>query len=453
VNPRATIALFIVTLLVVGGLIHLRRSVDPSREAAEARRYAVTFNPAVIDAIDLVRGKETVSLRRDQGGWFMTAPVADRADPAVVEQLLLAARFLDVRDREPARDPSTVPESGLGTPRVRLELRGDRDLRLDLGSPAALPGEIFARVAGRPFVLRVPDTILAPASAPAASFRDPRMTDLLADDIEKFTVRRADGEMTVRLERGRWIVEKPVRAPADPRAVRDFLDRLLGLRITSFEDAPPASSETLPGQTAQLALTPRGGGDEITLELRRELEEEGRFRARFAPRGGPYDVDAGAALLFDISPEALRDRTLGRVEPDTVDRIVLESGGRTAVIRRHGDGWVLGDGGRPLDPGRITTLIDTFNATRVASFEPAADPALAGLEPPVARVRFFAWLTENTAEEPAGGHLLAGATLGAPAPDGHLHARVENSGETVLIPPDLAAELELLLGSPPPETP
>lgn len=449
-NPRATIALFVFTVLVLGALVYLRREVSPSRVAATEKRYALSFHPAEIDEIDLTRGNETVSLRRDNGGWRMTAPVADRADPEAVERLLLAARLLDVRDREKVRDPSAMPESGLATPRARLDLRGTRDHRLDLGGPTALPEEIFARVAGRPYVLRVADTILAPATAPAADYRDARLTDLLPEGIEKFTIRRADGEMTVRLERGRWIVEKPVLAPADPRAVQDFLARLLGLRVTSFAPAAPATTETLPGQTARLALTPRGGGEEISIEILRDTGD-GRFIARHTPRDGSFGVDAeGGALLFDISPEALRDRSLGYIEPDTIDRIVIEAGGQRTILQRRGDGWTVGDDGPAIDPAAVTALIETFNQTRVTSFRAAAGAEETGLDEPAATVRFYAWLSENTAEEPAGGHLLAGAVLGRPDENGNIYARAEKSDETVTISRDLSSQLEALLPPTPP---
>ena len=446
-NPRATIALFLATLLAVGGLVYLRTAVDPTRTAAEKRRYAAVFEPGEVTEIVLVRGNETIRLGRTDRGWRVTEPVEDRADPEAVDRLLLAARFLDVRDREPAKDPAAVPESGLAAPRVRLDLRGARDVRLDLGGPTALPGEIFARVGGQPLVLRVPDSILKPATAPAESFRDPRLTDLSADDIEKFTVQRADGELTARLERGRWIIEKPVQAPADPRAVRDFLERLLGLRVTAFAGEAAAGTATLPGQTARLALTPRGGGEELAVDISRGAAA-GKFTARFAPRGGPLDVAPAAALLFDVSPEALRDRSLGYVEADTIDRIVVEAGGGTSVLRRRGDGWAAGDNARPVDADAVARLLETFNAARVASFAPSAGTAETGLDSPVLRLRFYAWLSENTAEEPAGGHLLAGVDFGRTAADGNTYARVEGNNETVTVGPDVIAEISALAGRP-----
>ena len=446
-NPRATIALFLATLLAVGGLVYLRTAVDPTRTAAEKRRYAAVFEPGEITEIGLVRGNETIRLRRTDGGWRVTEPVEDRADPELVDRLLLAARFLDVRDREAAKDPTAVPESGLATPRVRLDLRGARDVRLDLGGPTALPGEIFARVAGQPFVLRVPDTILEVTGVPAESFRDPRLTELSADDIEKFTVQRADGELAVRLERGRWLIEKPVQAPADPRAVRDFLERLLGLRVTAFAGDGGAAGNTLPGQAARLALTPRGGGEELAVEISRAPAAE-KFTARFAPRAGTLDVAPAAALLFDISPEALRDRSLGYVEADTIDRIVVEADGETAVIGRRGDGWTTGDGTRQIETGTVTRLLEVFNGARVASFAPSAGAAETGLDQPVIRLRFYSWLSENSAEEPAGGHLVAGAEFGRTAPDGNIYARAEGTGETITVTPEILAEISTLAGLP-----
>ncbi len=445
-NPRATIALFIVTLLAVGGLVYLRTAFDPTRDAAENRRYAAVFEPGDVTEIDLVRNNETVSLRRAGGGWRITAPVEDRADPDIVDRLLLAIRFLDVRDRQAVADPAATPESGLATPRVRIDLRGEENIRLDLGAATALPGEIFARVGGRSEILRVPDDIVGQAGAPVEKLRDPRLTDLSSDDIEKFTVQRADGEMTVRLERGRWTVEKPVRAQADPRAVRDFLERLLGLAVTSFPGAVSgAPPDPLPGQSARLALTPRGGGEEIAVDLVREPGSE-NFTARFEPRGGVLGVDPAAALLFDISPEMLRDRSLGYIDPDTIDRIVIEGDGQTVSIVRRDEKWITVEDERVIEPGLVGGLVDAFNETRVVSFATAAGGDETGLDQPRLRLRFYAWLSENTAEEPAGGHLLAGADFGLAAADGNVFARVEGSDEKVTVPRQLDTQISELAG-------
>lgn len=442
-NPRATIALLVVTLLAVGGLVYLRKIAPVTRDAAELKRYAAVFDPETIDEIDIVRGTETVSLRRENDGWRLTAPAADRAAPETVDRLLAAVRFLDVRDRNDSPDDAAVAEAGLAAPRLRIDLRGEQPLRLELGANTALPGEIFARVGGRSGILRVPDDIIALATAPAESFRDPRLTQSVAEDIEKFTVRRADGEMTVRRERGRWMIEKPVTAPADRRAVQAFLEPLLGLRVVKF-GAPAPETTALPGQTASIVMTPMGGGEDLSLEVMRGPDgAAGTAVARFTPRGGLIEVDAAARGIFEVSPDSLRDKSLGYVEPDAVDRIAIESDGARLDLRREGDGWTDAARGTKLGAEDAARLIDLFNETRASTFQPGLTARDAGLETPRQRIVFSAWLSENTAEDAAGGHAIAGADFGTEA-DGAVYARPAGAAEIMTVPPDLPLKLRTL---------
>ena len=367
------------------------------------------------------------------------AAVSSRASPEAVDRLLMAARFMEVHDRNPKRDAEKFPEAGLVPPRFHIELRGEGDIGIDLGAGTALPQEVFARVTGEAGVLRVADTIVGLADAPADSFRDPRLTDLVADDIEKFTVRRADGEMTLRREHGRWMLDKPVRAPADLRAVRAFLEPLLGLRVLSFgaQDAEPAAA--LPGQEASVSLTPRGGGDDLDLRVRGDGNGAKQLAAFFKPRGGDLAVDAAAAAsLFKISPEELRDKSLGFVDLDTVDRIRLESDGTVVTLRREGDGWIGDPDGKTRTAEAVVKLAGVFNDTEVSAFRTAESAEDTGLAAPAQKIFFEAWLSENTPEEAAGAHPIAGAELGKAAAGGGVYARAAGSEETVTIPAELS---------------
>ena len=113
-NPRATIALLIVTLLAVGGLFYLRKIAPATRDAEELKRYAAVFDPEEIEEIDIVRGTETISLRRDKDAWQLTAPMTDRASPEQVDRLLTAVRFLNVRDRNDAPDEFWIKRIQIG---------------------------------------------------------------------------------------------------------------------------------------------------------------------------------------------------------------------------------------------------------------------------------------------------------------------------------------------------
>jgi hypothetical protein len=439
VNPRATVILLLLTLLVVGGLIYLRQSVAPTREAAENKRYAAVFDAEAVDEIDITRAEGKVRLRKEAGQWRIVAPVEDRASPEAVDRLLMAVRFMEVRDRQPGRDPEDFTEAALVPPRLRIELRGEENESIEIGAGTALPREVFARVDGQPGVLRVADTVVELANAAPETFRDPRLTEFTSDDIEKFTVRRADGEMTVRRERGRWVIDKPVRAPADAQAVRQFLDPLLGLRIVSFGAAAETGATTLPAQESAISLTPRGGGDDLELRVRStEDASTGNLAAFFKPRGGDIAVDASASSLLSVSPEQLRDRSLGYVDLDTVDRIRLESDGKAVTLQREEEHWVGDTDGLKRTGDQIAQLVTAFNEAKVEGFRTTETAEMTGLNAPRQKVSFYAWLTENTAEEAAGGHVIAGADFGYATADGNIHVRSVTGDETVIIPAALS---------------
>lgn len=449
-NPRATLFLLAITLVALGALYFLRRTFEPTREAEENRRYAAVFGPEDVREIAIRRGNDTVNLRREPTGWRLSAPIEDRASPEIVDRLITTARFTEVHDRQPGRDAAKSPETGLVPPRLRIELRGEDEVGIDIGAATALPHEIFARVDGESGVLRIADTILEVADKPVDSFRDPRLTEWLGDDIEKFTVRRADGEMTLRRERGRWMIVKPVKAPADPQAVRAFLEQLLALRIFQF-GAPTAETATaLPGQEAAISITPRGGGEDLELRVRRTNSDSPQLSAFFKPRGGDLVVDGTAASLFEVSPEALRDRSLGYVDLDTVDRIILESDGKNVTLRREGEDWIGAEDGKVRKPGEIAQLVATFNETKVGGFRTAVNAEATGLASPTQKIIFSAWLSENTPEETAGGHVIAGAELGHAAPDGSIYTRVSGSDETVTVPAALSAAVRAAVFPPEP---
>ena len=438
-NPRATIFLLVLTLLAVGGLFYLRHAVAPTREAAENKRYAAVFDAESVNEIDITRTEGKISLRKEAGQWRLVAPVEDRASPEAVDRLLMAARFMEVRDRQPGRDPEKFQEAALVPPRLRIELRGEENEAIEIGAGTALPQEVFARVDGQRGVLRVADTIVELANAAPETFRDPRLTEFTSDDIEKFTVRRADGEMTVRRERGRWVIDKPVRAPADAQAVREFLDPLLGLRIVSFGAAADASAATLPAQEATISLTPRGGGDDLELRVMgAEAPSAESLAAIFKPRGGDIVVDGMASSLFNLSPEQLRERSLGYVDADTVDRIRLESDGKTVTLQREGDDWVGDTDGTKRSAAEIEKLIADFNEAKVSGFRTTETAEMTGLSAPRQKILFYAWLTENTAEDAAGGHVIAGANFGYATADGNVYARSATGDETVTIPAALS---------------
>jgi hypothetical protein len=159
------------------------------------------------------------------------------------------------------------------------------------------------------------------------------------------------------------------------------------------------------------------------------------------------EVGGAANLLFEVSPEALRDRSLGYVEPDAVDRIAMESDGQVLELQRQGDAWTDPERCMTVTNEEVDGLIELFNNTRAVSFQPGLTAKDAGLEPPAQRLLFSAWLSENSAEEAAGRHPMAGVELGAAGGE-TCPARVTGTEEILMLPPDLAQAIRQIAEPP-----
>jgi hypothetical protein len=154
--------------------------------------------------------------------------------------------------------------------------------------------------------------------------------------------------------------------------------------------------------------------------------------------------------LLSVSPEELRDRSLGYVDIDTVDRIRIESDGKSVTLQREGAEWVGDADETKRSQADVEKLATVFNEAKVGGFRTAAGADETGLSVPAQRITFYAWLSENTAEDAAGVHVIAGAELGNAAPDGGIYARSAAGEETVTVPEALSEAVRAAVFPPAP---
>jgi hypothetical protein len=95
----------------------------------------------------------------------------------------------------------------------------------------------------------------------------------------------------------------------------------------------------------------------------------------------------------------------------------------------------------------VEKLATAFNEAKIGGFRTAAGADETGLSMPAQKIIFYAWLSENTAEDTAGAHVIAGADFGNAAPEGGVYARSAESKETVTVPADLPEAVRAAVSS------
>ena len=451
-NGKVTLALIAAATLAVAYLVWFDRDRPGTQTAALAQRTLLPPGrggraAAPIDRLEIVGPDGRIELAMGPNReWQVLAPMADRADLGAVRELVEALETALKFDTMPA-GPADLEKFGLHPPTVsvRIHRGGEDPIELLLGVPTAVEGRGYAKLAGSPDVVVVPDEIRQMARRSPDDFRDGQLLKVRPVDVSRITIRNVSGTIELQRERGRWEMIQPVAARADDKAVNDWLDRLCASGIRQFV-GPDLGNLISYGLAA-----PRGL---VRLEFESPTDAsvpavEISFGNRADPRYAPDSVYVRAserrlvaavpltieeALLLDA--DALRERTLFLLNPDLVDRVRIQAAGREElVLARRDDDWtMLKPVPAEVEATEVMRLLKRLPEIRVREFftADAATAATAELDPPRLRVTFASFSSENTPESTAGETPIATLSFGAPRPDGSLLVRVEGQGGPVV---------------------
>ncbi|HEU4677969.1 MAG TPA: DUF4340 domain-containing protein [Terrimicrobiaceae bacterium] len=441
-SPIKTILLCALALAAVIFLAIYEPLTRSTRENAEAARKGLVLNldPSKVRNIRISTGVSQFDIKRVGNGWQLGTKPKDRADSAMVEQLLkLAAemRYFDrIADSE-IKSSSDLSTYSLRSAKRSIEFDGDEKLVLFFGKDAVSEERIYVRTDRSRDVFVVSDQLLKLAFRDAADFRDRRLTDLSPDQIDRVVVRRPDGEIELLRNASGWQITKPLHTLADERRVESFLKKLLDLRILQFvaDDSGDLGVYGIAEGRDEISVYAEGSDRHQTLRL--GTDKSGTLYGQFTARDSVYRLPPETAELLRVSPDDLRDRRLLPLNLDMVDAIRIRTPAREFALRRQGDGWVVkdGDSERPASGAAVQALADAVSTAEVSDYNAVSEDQIAsfGLESPQCQVAFFSVLSENTPEARAGEQIVGSLTIGK-SDHGRVFVRVGETPEVLSVP-------------------
>ena len=473
-------------------LLHERRGPPPnlgghllfdySARVAETGSAVIDLNPDDATAIDLRTASGQVSLRRRADGvWDLSKPIRDRADPALVRQLLefcRSARIAETLDRDEIRRGRVSAESvGLDDKSAwRLSWRnaaGSEIADIRIGRTAPLGNAAYITVEGerrRPDVYVVTPDLRTLLARPADGFRDPRVTRFSADEVVRAAVRKGEGEVefsrarapqkiTVRAQDGKpreeldegtpWFISRPLlNAPASQAAVKDFISMICGAQVSGWlpaTDATGGAPEEKPLVEVTLSGPEQSRPDVLSFFADPAGGESVICRSRLRRCSFKVPRQIADDILLAEDPDNFRDTQLASMEPGLVHSLRVELlEGDSVELRRVGSKWSW----RPLPEGpwndaageRVESLVKAVNDSEILAFveDSLADPAKYALDKPAFSLRFGVdpnpSLASPAALTPTSSvHLRIGIT-----PDRRVYANFEGTPFVYSIRPELA---------------
>ncbi len=425
-KTRTTVILF---LLAAGlfAFIHFYADRQTGTRARLAQnQYAVSFDRNDIDGITISRGDAPlVTLKHTGNTWRITDPVQDRADPALMDQLLTVLERIPqegVIEPDPNSGDATrknLRSFALTRPKMKIEFTGKKPPSpIYIGRETAVDGKIYLRQEDSETAYVVDAGVRTAINKSPDDFRDPRITDFSATQAARVLISTKDGEMELSKEGDDWNLLRPIKARADAFRVAELITRIVSARVSSFvgDDRGDLAAKGLSEPMGTISLFTADNKESAVIQLGakgKDSAADGVF-ARYAARGSVYLLPQDFAAILDTPPNDLRDRHLARINPDIVDRITLRAGSAPRVVLdRCGENWSIAGGGE-ADAAEVTRLLDLLRTREVRDFvaDTASDLAKYGLDNPVLRVGLSSYASENVPEAGAGEHPILSISFG-----------------------------------------
>ena len=395
-------ALVIVAIVFQGDV----PEIDP-----EARKEKIfpNFQAERVEEIRLVRhGKspepaDTVVLALRGDDWRMEKPVACRVEDWEVKGLLSS-----IADAEPERNtPVIEPEKGekLNLARFGLEApRAEVTYRMKGGKPPVTfligkdeggeNGGAFLKRADKEAVYIVSKKLIGAILLPADKYRDKRVFDLKAAEVDGFEVDFGEGRVAFRKREGDlWRLTSPVSDRGNRNKIEALRDRLLEFKLAEFarEEIKNPAKYGFDKPTARIAMS---AGRKQRQELIVGKVVEGDFSQRWARRAGlPFLYRLKKSEFDELRPKTndYRDTALESFTKDKVVEIqAVPLKGQTLTFVRDPAGWqIRTPKPAPADRNAVERVLEGLGKLQIKAFvaDDGKDLDRWGLAKPFLRVK------------------------------------------------------------------
>ena len=431
-----TTAVLAVVLLALGTFYYVYEiRGGPERAKIEAQKGRLwTVDAADVDEMELKRGAEAVTLKRESDGWRLLVPVTARGDRSRVDETLTTLTTARV-DREIESAPTRLDQYGLDKPAaaVTLRLKDGRRLELQLGAKSPTGVWVYAREAGKAAVFVVSDTVLRDVTRPLSEFRDKTVLAFGARQVTAFEVVTREGTLAVEQVDGRWRLTRPVALAADTETVTAFLDKLQSTRIKEFVAESPKSLVPY-GLERPIRVSIHTGRDKDRVTASLLIGTVDKAKGVYAMRPGESSVLLLPAETWELVPKnvaVLRNKVVVEIDRDKVTRVDLESPKGKVGLTQEQNRWrIVAPENLPADQVEAGALLFKLRELKAQGF--LADDASGiprYLAKPTVRVTI-------TAEAAAPTTILLGPSPDRRAGKAMAYAAVAGRGPVVLVDAD-----------------
>jgi hypothetical protein len=363
----------------------------------------VRFKTDDVKRLEIQRGDETLVFAKikdnDKEKWRIEKPTQEDAEPKQIEEVLEKLTSLRADDKN-VLDEADLKIVGLDKPSGRIVVaveegkdekkKKSREIVFQLGRAEKEKEKLYVRVQPWARVNQVNDELWKLVERPVLAYRNRRVLDLAAADLNKIEIQRADETYAFEKADADWKLAVPVKADVESKRVAELVSDLARIEgVDLITDAPkeddlskvyglakPALSATLHFKDAKKPAQ--------VLSIGKQRDGKAEYYARI-DKGPVFTVRKDLRDDLDRTSLSYRPLQLWQLDPDTITELTLQGESAPFTLKRDGKEWKVSGPFESRVPGfEAEDLVMDVARLRAERFEKHADKNLAayGLDKP-----------------------------------------------------------------------
>ncbi|HEX4441530.1 MAG TPA: DUF4340 domain-containing protein [Thermoanaerobaculia bacterium] len=194
-----------------------------------------------MDALTLVRGNETVELRKNGTSWRLVKPDSYPADTFAVDGVV--GDLADLKRAGPDAEDAKPADYGLSPPAAKATIgwtdaddpKEKKTRTVEFGREVPGTDMSAARLEGSQHVMFVPTSVVTGVKKPLDDFRSKDVLAGVSPDVTKIEILRGGrGRLALAKKDGVWWLTEPLADLASPTETDRLVSRLTGVRAKEF---------------------------------------------------------------------------------------------------------------------------------------------------------------------------------------------------------------------------
>ncbi|HYC23027.1 MAG TPA: DUF4340 domain-containing protein [Candidatus Bathyarchaeia archaeon] len=351
----------------------------PAAEKEAKKATLVEFDRDKVDSVQLKYTDTEIDLKKVDGKWRLTAPLATEADEPTVKNLIGA--IADAEKKKVIDEkPGDLAPFGLDKPTaiVTLQLDGGQTIGpIAVGKTTPVGYSAYAKLADQPAVLLTTAAFQSGVKKEVKDLRDKTIIEFRDDDVQQITLSGGPEEIELHKDGADWQITRPAAARADGAQVTSFLAAMRSMRAVDFVDDAGAAADPKYGlATPRLSVDLLVGKDraEKRLLVGGELSDASK-KQMYVKRGERdtiYVVGDYAYTSLNKTAKDFRDKTIVRFDKDKPQSIVVtRADGKSFKLEKKDNAWTLADAGgakvKDFIPARYVDDLHDLKGAEIAS--------------------------------------------------------------------------------------